>query len=115
MGRKKIRGVGDIVSNITETFGIKPCKACEERKAKWNTLFPVRLKPRELTEDELNEWNEFRKVRTLRLTNEQRKWLCKIYSDVFQVPYYEPCITCNASPYLVMIDRMDKITDTYND
>lgn len=113
MGKTKIQGLGDIVGKVTETFGIQPCKACEERKAKWNTMFPVRLKPRELTVEEFEQWEQFQKVRTLRLSNDQRKWLCKIYSDVFQVPYYETCFNCDASPYLKMIERMDKITETY--
>lgn len=113
MGKGKIQGVGDIVAKVTQTFGIQPCDACNKRKEKWNNIFPIRLKPRELTEKELSDWLEFQKVRTLRLTNEQRKWLCKIYSDVFQVPYFEPCVNCDSAPYLRMIERMDKITETY--
>lgn len=113
MGKRKIQGVGDVVAAVTNVFGVQPCKACEERKAKWNNLFPVRLKPRELTEAELNDWQEFQRIRTLRISDKQRKWLCRIYSDVFQVPYYEPCVNCDASPYLRMIERMDKITETY--
>lgn len=113
--RKKIKGLGDVVESITQAIGIQPCEACKKRKEKWNLLFPVKLKPRELTEEELKQYNDFKKVRTLRLNNEQRVWLCKIYSDVFQVPYYEPCVNCSAEPYMKMIERMDKITDTYNE
>jgi len=111
--RKKIKGLGDVVEAITDTLGIEKCSACEERQNKWNTLFPIRLKPRKLTEQELTDYKEFKKVRTLKLSNEQRLFLCKIYSDVFNVPYYEPCVTCSASPYIVMIERMDKIVETY--
>jgi hypothetical protein len=114
MGRKKkIKGLGDAVKLVTNAIGIQTCTQCEERKNKWNTLFPTRLKPRELTEEELSDYNYFKSSRTLKLTNEQRLFVCKIYSDVFQVPYYEPCVTCSASPYIVMIERMDKITETY--
>ncbi len=113
MGKGKIQGVGDVVAAFTKSFGIQPCEACNKRKEKWNNIFPIRLKPRELTEEELKEYRDFQRIRTLRLSNEQRKFLCKIYSDVFQVPYYEPCVNCDASPYLRMIERMDKITETY--
>ncbi len=113
MGKGKINGLGDVVAKVTKFVGVVPCEACKERQAKWNIMFPVKLKPREVTETELKEYRQFQKVRTLRLTNTQRKWLCKIYSDVFKVPYYEPCVNCDASPYLRMIERMDKIVGTY--
>jgi hypothetical protein len=116
MGRgksKKITGLGDIVAKVTDFVGIVPCQSCLERQAKWNTLFPVKLKPRELTDTELKEYQNFQSIRTLKLSNEQRLFLCKIYSDVFKVPYFEPCVTCSASPYIVMIERMDKIVKTY--
>ena len=112
-GRKKITGLGDVIKAATEFVGVVPCAACEERRQKWNTLFPNRLKPRDMTENELKDYREFMFERTLRLTNEQRKWLCKIYSDVFQVPYFEPCPTCSAEPYLKMIQRMDQLIETY--
>lgn len=113
MGKQPVKGVGDIVANVTSFFGVVPCEACKERQAKWNNMFPVKLKPREMTEEELKEYREFQNKRTLRLSNEQRLYLCKIYSEVFKVPYYEPCVNCDASPYLRMIERMDKIVSTY--
>jgi len=110
-----VKGFGDVVAIATKFIGIQPCQACKERQAKWNNIFPIKLKPRELTDIELKEYQDFQKIRTLRLAKEQRKWLCKIYSDVFRVPYYEPCPNCDASPYLRMIERMDKIVETYGE
>lgn len=114
MADGEIKGLGDIVAKVTKFVGIVPCEKCKERQAKWNNAFPTRLKPRELTESELLEWREYQTKRTLRLSNEQRKWLCKIYSEVFRQPYYEPCPNCDAAPYLRMIERMDKIVETYD-
>jgi len=111
---KKIQGMGDVVKTITDFVGIVPCQACLERQAKWNLQFPTKLSPRELTEQELNEWKQFQDEKpTLELSNKQRLFLCKIYSYVFQVPYYEPCINCSPKPYIVMIERMDFIYGTY--
>lgn len=112
-----IRGAGDIVAKITKFVGIEPCEACKKRQEKWNNLFPNRLKKniREMTEPELIAWREFQQVRTLRLSNEQRLFVCKIYADVFNVPYFEPCINCDPSPYLRMIERMDQILKTYDE
>ena len=111
--KNKVQGLGDVIKKVTEFVGVQPCEACEERRQRWNTLFPNRLKPRELTENELIEYKLFQENRTLRLDNSQRKFLCKIYSDVFQVPYFEPCPTCSAEPYLKMIQRMDQLIETY--
>jgi hypothetical protein len=113
-GKKKIKGLGDVVSAVTTFVGIVPCEACEERRKKWNLLFPSRSKPRELTEKELCDWKTFKDNNpTLDLENNQRLFLCKIYSDVFQVPYYEPCLNCSPRPYMVMVERMDMIYKTY--
>lgn len=114
MGKGEIKGVGDIVAKVTSFIGIVPCEKCKERQEKWNNLFPVKLKPRELTEEELMTYRQFQSTRTLRLSNDQRKWLCRTYADIFRVPYYEPCVNCDASPYLRMIDRLDKIVETYD-
>lgn len=114
---KKVEGLGDVVANITKFVGIEPCEACQRRREKWNKMFPIREKRsmREMTEEEIKAWREFQKVRTLKLSNEQRKFVCKIYSDVFGVPYYEPCLTCDPSPYLRMIEKMDLILNTYEE
>lgn len=113
----KITGAGDVVAAVTKFVGVQPCEACERRRQKWNEMFPIRLSKsvREVTEEELEQWRMFQGVRTMRLTDAQRKFVCKIYSDVFKVPYYEPCPTCDASPYLRMIERMDEIVKTYDE
>lgn len=114
MGRG-IKGAGDVVAAVTKLVGIQPCEACEERRQKWNTLFPNKIKKniREMTSEEVKEWILFKEVLTLRLSKEQQKYLCTIYASVFSVPYYEPCVNCSPKPYLVMIERMDQIVKTY--
>ena len=78
-------------------------------------MFPNRIKKsiREMTEEEIAHWKAFQEIRILRLSNEQRKYVCQIYADVFNVPYYEPCSTCDPLPYLRMIEKMDSIVKTY--
>ena len=39
---KKSKGLGDTIAKITKAVGIKPCKPCEERRKKLNTLFPYK-------------------------------------------------------------------------
>lgn len=116
MGRE-VKGLGDVVAGITKFMGVKTCEACERRRQRWNEMFPRKIKGniREMTEEEQKAWRDFQAVRTLKLSNEQRKFVCRIYADVFNVPYYEPCPSCDASPYIKMIDRMDQIIKTYDD
>jgi hypothetical protein len=45
---KKVKGVGDLISNITEAIGIEECKGCENKKHWLNINFPFH-KPTPLT------------------------------------------------------------------
>lgn len=113
-----IRGAGDIIAKATKFIGVQPCEACKKRQEKLNQLFPIKVKQkiREMTPDELKAWRDFQATRSsLRLTSEQAKFVCKIYSDVFQVPYFQPCTTCDAAPYIKMIEKMDKVVSAYNE
>lgn len=114
---KTIRGAGDVVAAVTKFVGIQPCEACKRRQEKWNKMFPNRLKNkvREMTEQEIADWKAFQNVRTLRLSKEQAVFICRLYADVFQVPYFEPCSSCDPSPYLRMIERMDQVVKTYEE
>ena len=41
MGRpKKIKGLGDVIANVTSAVGIESCDGCNKRKEKLNRLFP---------------------------------------------------------------------------
>ena len=123
-GRKpkhQSQGLGDTIENITEATGIKAVvKAiagddcgCDKRKDKWNKLLPYRLKVVNCPTDEQTEWyNNFIKVRTLTISDEQRKTICLYYSQIFNVPYYEPCVNCSPKPYIKMIDELDKVFKT---
>ena len=66
-----------------------------------------------MTEAELKEYALFQDNRTLLLTDEnQKEWLCKIYSDVFQVPYFKPKEHSKSAPYFKMVERLDLLIKT---
>ncbi len=111
---KEIR-LGDAVAKIAKFVGIQPCEACKRRQEMLNHLFSKREKNkvREMTDEEVSEWEQFQIVRSLRLSNDQRLYVCRIYADVFQVPYFEPCVNCSPTPYIKMIERMDEVVKTY--
>lgn len=128
MGRKKInknpKGLGDVVESITDVTGIKKAVhfiagedcGCDKRKEQLNKVFSFKLKPNCFTEEQYNEWNEFKKVRTLRITQEQTKYICTLYASIFNKPYWYPdCFACGGTARTIsdMIDRLDKVHETY--
>jgi hypothetical protein len=120
--KKKAEGLGDVIEQFTEATGIKAVvevvsKAtgiecgCEERKAALNKLFNFRT-VRCLTDEESAQYKEFRATHTDRLDDSQVKYICKLYADVFGVPYYEPCRNCGGpSPIKAMLDKLDKASE----
>lgn len=124
-GRKpknQSQGLGDTIEKITEATGIKSIvKAiagdncgCEERKKKLNELLSYRLKVVNCPDEIQIKWYlEFMNKRTLTISNEQRKQICLYYSNIFNVPYYEPCTNCSPQPYIKMINELDKVFKNY--
>jgi len=86
---------------------------CNERKEKLNNLFPYRFKARCLTEQEYNDWKAFKEVRTLKMTWEQVTYVCDLYADVFSRQKWYPCSGCSPKPLISMIDKLDKVYETY--
>lgn len=121
--KQQSKGLGDTIENFTEATGIKKVvKAiagddcgCNERKEKLNKLLPYRLKVVNCPNDEQIEWySNFIKIRTLTISDEQRKQICLYYSEIFNVPYFEPCVNCSPKPYIKMIEELDKVFKEYN-
>ena len=119
MGRpRKDKGLGDTVERIIKSTGLqifvdgKDC-GCEKRKEKLNELFPYRFKARCLTEQEYNSWKDFKAIRTLRISKEQIDYVCELYASVFNRKLWKPCLNCTPKPLISMIDKLDKVFDSY--
>lgn len=115
-------GVGDTIEKIATKTGAKKLMeifvqgkdcGCDQRKEKINKLMPYRFKARCLTEEEYLSWKKFKEVRTLRLSWKQIQYVCKIYSDVFNRLYWEPCVNCSPKPLMGMIEKIDLVYQTY--
>ena len=52
-------------------------------------------------------WRKFRSSKSTRLTNEEYKKICEIYSIEFSKPYKEPC-TCSPKGIQKYIDAINK-------
>lgn len=126
---KKNKGLGDVVESITKVTGIKEvveffndgkeCEPCKKKKEYLNSVkfFKKKIKLcRTFTENEYNSYKSFKEVRTLRITAEQTKLLCKLYSDIFCKPYWYPdCFSCSGTARSIsnMIDSLDEVLETY--
>ena len=122
MARRRNKGLGDTIEQITEVTGIKKLVeifvegkdcGCEKRKEKLNELFPYRFKARCLTEEEYISWKHFKDVRTLTITKEQVDYVCELYASVFNRQIWKPCASCSPKPLISMIDKLDKVYESY--
>jgi hypothetical protein len=122
MARKKIvtSGLGTDIANVLEKTGVKKLVelvtdncGCKEREEKLNDLFPYRFKARCFTEEEYRQWKEFTEIRSLKVTNEQVKFISNLYSSVFNKTVTLPCSSCSPKPLIAMIDKLDKVYNAY--
>ncbi len=94
MGRtKKIKGLGDVIANITSAVGIEPCDGCNKRKEQLNRLFPFGIE--EFTEDESKYLGTFFESNKETLDSKDQKQILDIYFRVFRVKPFDPCINCS--------------------
>jgi len=132
MAKRKVnkdpKGLGDIVENITIVTGIKKvvdiftndgkdCN-CDKRKEKLNKLFPIKTKANCFTKEQHDSWKQFKEVRTIKITHEQILFICELYSNIFNLPYWKPsCFACSGTVRSIstMIDRLDIVYNTYED
>lgn len=112
----KSKGLGDAIEKITEVTGIKAlvgdCEGCNERKERLNRKYPNLKKAREFTEDELVYWKNFIEVRTAKTEPKVVLEICKLYSDILRLPYWQPdCFNSGGTIRSVsnMIDKLDLI------
>ena len=125
--KRKPKGLGDVIENITEATGIKKVVelftdgkdcGCDKRKEKLNKLFPIKTKANCFTEQQHKEWKEFKEVRTIRITHNQILMICELYANIFNLPYWKPsCFACSGTARTIgtMIDKLDIVYNTYNE
>ena len=104
---KKIKGLGDVVSNITTAVGIEPCDGCNKRKEQLNRLFPFGIE--EFTEDEKIYLGTFFTADKEELNKQDQKDILDIYFRVFRVKPFQPCIGCSG----VWVSIIKKLKKAY--
>jgi NAD(P)H-nitrite reductase large subunit len=121
MAKRKPKGLGDTIEQITEATGIKKVVeaiseatgvdcGCGERKELLNKLFPY--KQTECLNNEDNEWlTQFFSVTNNQLTPKQQNRIIDIYKNVFnQNIQPSNCGSC----WRDRINELKKIHDTQN-
>jgi len=116
--KNKPRGLGDTVETIIKATGLDKLVSddcgCEERKRKLNELLPYRYKARCVTEEETTEWKSFQERRTIKIEWDDVQFICKLYADVFNKQYWEPCSGCSPKPLISIINRLDVVFDEFS-
>jgi len=120
-------GLGDTIEKVLDSPILKPITnvvkklifkdgddcGCKERKILLNKTFKYKLKPRCFTESEHKEWGIFKNRLTLRIPNEDVKYVCNLYASVMNRQYFEPCRNCSPKPLIYMIDNLNIVYDSY--
>jgi hypothetical protein len=117
MAKRKAKGLGDTIEQITEVTGIKKLVefvagedcGCEERKKKLNEWFPYR-QPECLTEEEFNWLTETRILEQQTFKPSEVTRVREIYSRVMKVRL-EPsnCSSC----FRDIVNELRKIYQAY--
>lgn len=117
MAKRKAKGLGDTIDQITTATGIKALVkfvagndcGCDQRKEVLNKLFPY-SKPNCLTETDYNFLKEFFEVTPGAVVPTVQYRLNQIYTNVFNKPAeFTSCGSC----LLDRINELKKIYDSY--
>lgn len=91
--KTKINGLGDVIAVITTALGIPTCADCEERRIKFNKMFPfTKVATRELNEEEITYINQIATNNTI----EDIKKFVMLYNELYQTK----TIPCNCPSIL---------------
>ena len=90
MAKKK--GLGDLISAVTEAVGIEPCEGCDKRKETLNKIKIFQFGTEELTEDEKKYLCAFFATEQ---NDQQPNELLTIYFRVYRVTPFDPCDGCS--------------------
>lgn len=117
MAKRKAKGLGDTIDQITTATGIKSLVkfvagedcGCDQRKEALNKLFPY-SRPNCLTEPDYNFLKEFFEVTRGSVVPTVQYRLNQIYTSVFNKPAeFTSCGSC----LLDRINELKKIYDSY--
>ena len=121
MAKRKAKGLGDTIEQITQATGIKAAvevfsKAtgldcgCDKRKETLNKLFPYNRNINCLTESDYNLLGDFLQPNKNTLTPDEQKIVSDIYFNVFN---YRLQLSSCGSCWKGKIDELRKVYDEY--
>ena len=128
MAKKKSKGLGDVIENITSSTGIKKVVeiftpegkdcGCDKRKDTLNRKYPNLKSANCFNKEQHDDWVKFKEFRTLTdvIKHDRVLYVCKLYSEIFNLPYWKPsCFACSGTARAMsnMIDKLDLIHNTY--
>ncbi len=115
--KKKPKGLGDTIEQITEATGIKKVvKAiagedcgCDQRRDKLNKIFPYSRQPECLDSEEI-EYLDSGVLRKKTLKYEDRERIATIHARVFNHKFDIPC-TCSPKIWMQWMRELQELLD----
>lgn len=115
--KKKPKGLGDTIEQITEATGIKKVvKAiagddcgCDQRRDKLNKIFPYSRQPECLEPDDI-EYLDSGVLRKTTLKYEDRERIATIHARVFNHKFDIPC-TCSPKIWMQWMRELQELLD----
>ena len=112
--KKKVasKGLGDSIKKFTEAIGIKACEGCNARAKFLNKAFPFNVKKGEMTQEQYDNWTEFRSKELTKLSDIEMDLIQDTYNAVNHTGVI-PCRNCSASGWIQLIKSIDAHYEKY--
>lgn len=116
------QGIGDSIEKVTKALGIKKAVdlfskgkdcGCEERKQKLNAIFPYKIKPECMTENEYNAFKEMKAgMKKNIITAQERNIIASLHARLFRHKLTVPC-SCNKPIWKKWLSDLNTLYGTY--
>ncbi len=111
--KPKSKGLGDTIAKVTKWAGVEPCEACKKRRNKLNKLIPYNSSRDEMTEQQYNDWNEWKSNWDGRTLNDADMTFIEDTYNSVRHTNNQPCRTCSSSGWVQLIKGIDSVADKY--
>lgn len=105
-------GLGDTIKAFTESIGVKACAGCNARAKFLNKAFPYNQKKGEMTQEQFNQWKEYKELERTTITDEEMDFIQDTYNAINHTAVV-PCRNCGAAGWHQLIKNIDKHYQQY--
>lgn len=111
--KPKSKGLGDTIAKVTKWAGIEPCESCKKRQSKFNKWIPYNSVKNEMTEEQFNDWQQWKTDWNGSTLNDQDMTLIEDIYNSIRHTNISPCRNCGGNGWSQIIKIIDSISDKY--